>query len=172
MGLFTAHTSCMKKWQELTAIAAGAAATALKNVRSEIFWLYHGRSEASLINAFGPLIKRISVSVDIDMDLNSMRHDILRQMEESIISRNYLAYTASGPWSVEINNLCLLGNINGDMFDIPGMKPDPDVIEIMLIPAAIGTDIRIEYDRNRFVPAEMDRFISTFMDNFKLFSAL
>ena len=172
MGVFTAHTSCTKKWQELTAIAAGAAAIALKNVRSEIFWLYHGRSEACLMNAFGPLVKRINVSVDIDMDLNSMRHDILRQIEKNIISRNYLAYTTSELWSVEINNLCLPGNINDDMFDIPGMEPDPDVIEIILIPAATGTNIRIEYDRNRFEPAGMDRFANAFTENFNLLSTL
>ena len=172
MGVFTVHTSCMKKWLELTAIAAGAAAIALKNVRSEIFWIYHGRSEATLMNAFGPLIKRISISVDMGTDLNATKHDILRQMEESIISRNYLAYTTSEPWSVEINNLSLPGNINDDMFDIPGIKPEPDIIEIMLIPAATGTNIRIEYDRNRFESAEMERFVSTFMENFNLFSAL
>lgn len=172
MGVFTVHTSCTKKWQELTAIAAGAAAMALKDIHSEIFWIYHGRSEAGLMNAFGPLIKRTGVTVDMNKGLNFMKQDILRQMDESIISRNYREYSTTETWSVEINNLCFPESIHGYMFDIPGMKPDPDVIEIMLIPAAIGTDIRIEYDRNRFVPAEMDRFISTFMDNFKLFSAL
>lgn len=172
MGVFTASTSCTKKGMELTSIAAGAAATAMKNARSEIFWIYHGRSEAALMNAFGPLIKRMSVFVDKDMERNSMKRDILRQMDTSIISRKYRPHATQEPWSVEINNLCFPGNIHGAMFDIPGMQPDPDVIEIMLLPATTGTTIRIEYDRNRFETAEMDRFISTFIENFNQLSTL